>query len=132
MSLGGRLFRVLRANVGHAVRKLGRSDSVDPEPEYADFDPGAPYRGGQNPRSRVRAAAATKRREELEQAYRALELSFGAEPDEIRSAHRRLMRQYHPDRFAQEPERLADATRLSQELSVARDTLIEAHELGQI
>ena len=134
MSFGSRLFRALRANVGHAVRRLGRDASDDPvlDPEFIDYDPGAP---GPEPdpgqkRRRPSAAAGRARREELEKAFRALELPFGASEEEIRQAHRKLMRQFHPDRFAQEPERLADATRLSQELTVARDTLIEAHEKG--
>ena len=136
MSFGSRLFRALRANVGHAVRRLGRDGSDDPalDSEFIDHDPGAagPEAGPGRERPRASAASVRARREELEKAFRALELPFGASEEEIRQAHRKLMRQFHPDRFAQEPERLADATRLSQELSVARDTLIEAHEKGMI
>jgi len=128
VSIGSRLFRALRANVGHAVRRLGRdAPVVEPDPDFgSEFDEAQDQRR-RPPRP---PPASARRREKLEKAYRALELPFGAGPDEIRSAHRRLMRQFHPDRFAQQPERLEDATRLAQELTVARDTLTEAHEEG--
>lgn len=56
--------------------------------------------------------------------YARLELDFGAGPDEVQRAYRRLMRQYHPDRFASNPEEEALATRLSQDLTVAYEGLM--------
>ncbi|MDF1564522.1 MAG: J domain-containing protein [Deltaproteobacteria bacterium] len=135
MSVGSRLFRALRANVGHAVRRLGRDRlEADPELELPELDaegPSAEERAHYQ-RQRQRAAAARSRRDELEKAYRALELDWGADAAAIKQAHRRLLRQFHPDRFANDPERLEDATRLSQELTIARDTLLDAIEKGVI
>ena len=139
MSIGSRLFRALRANVGHAVRRLGRDD--DPELDPADLE--AALKDFERSRSRSEGESQEQRRppntgraqakrEALEKAYRVLELDFGASPEAIKTAHRRLMRQFHPDRFANDPERLDDATRLAQELSIARDALLEAHERNLI
>lgn len=60
----------------------------------------------------------------VRQWYARLELQFGAGPDEVQRAYRRLMRQYHPDRFAANAEEEALATRLSQELTVAYEGLM--------
>ncbi len=139
MSLTSRLFRALRANVGHAVRRLTR-ETAEPEIDPDLFDPPPGSRGGVHSdtgaaSSQTRASptgARGKERATLEKAYRALELPYGADPEAIRKAHRSLLRRYHPDRFANDPERLADATRLSQELTAARDTLLEAFERGRL
>ena len=59
-------------------------------------------------------------------------IALFAPPDEIKSAHRRLLRKYHPDRHANDPEKLEDATRLSQELTRARDLLLMAWQSGSL
>lgn len=51
--------------------------------------------------------------------YANLELPPGASLSEVTRAFKRLLREYHPDRFAADPERQAAATRLVQDLSHA-------------
>jgi curved DNA-binding protein CbpA len=50
-------------------------------------------------------SASPPRPEDIERAYRALALEPGATPLEVRRAYRRLAREWHPDRFAQDPAR---------------------------
>ncbi len=61
----------------------------------------------------------------LKRWYARLEIEPGASVDEVRDAFRDLMRRYHPDRFSGDADREALATRLSQELTVAYEGLLE-------
>lgn len=133
MGIGRRLYDLLRANVGHYLRDADpvhaprpgagaagrrRAASPGPGPEPSDAEDVPP--------------PGPRRIPDVERAYRALELPYGAGPDEIRKAHRRLLQRYHPDRFARDDALLADATRLSQELTRSRDLLLEAIERGRL
>lgn len=64
-------------------------------------------------------------RRQLRTWYARLELPFGAPADDVRRAFRALMRRYHPDRFTGDSEQEELATRLSQELTVAYEGLLE-------
>ena len=51
---------------------------------------------------------------EIQEDYAALELSVGADIDAVKDAYRDMMRRYHPDRHAADP----DKARLANELTV--------------
>jgi site-specific DNA-cytosine methylase len=55
--------------------------------------------------------------------YRTLELEPGATHEEIRKSYRRLLKQYHPDRFAKDPEKYKVATEVTRNITVAYDGL---------
>jgi DnaJ-domain-containing protein 1 len=55
--------------------------------------------------------------EELRRDYANLEVAFGASFAEVRQAHRRLLRKYHPDRFGQDPRKQQLATEITQKLN---------------
>jgi DnaJ-domain-containing protein 1 len=55
----------------------------------------------------------------LAQYYAQLEVPVGASLAEVKSSFRRLMRRYHPDRFADNPEKAKLATELTQKLTQA-------------
>jgi DnaJ-domain-containing protein 1 len=55
--------------------------------------------------------------------YRTLELEAGADLPTVRKAYRRLMRTYHPDRFANDPEKLRAATEMARRLTEAYNGL---------
>ena len=61
---------------------------------------------------------------DLSRWYARLELDRGATVADVRSAYQSLMRRYHPDRYSGDDALEKMATRLSQELSVARNGLI--------
>ena len=62
---------------------------------------------------------------ELADAYRLLDLPFGAPLANADRRWKTYLKRCHPDRFHADPDRQADATRLTQELNAAHD-LIEA------
>ncbi len=53
------------------------------------------------------------------QDYRNLELEPGADFKTVKRAYRRLMRTYHPDRYADDPERQRVATQISAKLNAS-------------
>jgi DnaJ-domain-containing protein 1 len=57
--------------------------------------------------------------QEEKQYYAALELSYGASFEEIKVAYKRLIKQYHPDRFPNDPDKHKAAIELSQKLNIA-------------
>ncbi|MFO0692061.1 MAG: J domain-containing protein [Polyangiales bacterium] len=62
-------------------------------------------------------------RKQLLQWYANLELPPFASLDEVRKAYRDLMKRYHPDRHATDPERQRIATELAQSLTRAYESL---------
>lgn len=65
----------------------------------------------------------------IRQAYARLEVPYGSDYETVRESYRSLMRRYHPDRHAADPERERIATAISQRLTVAYDLL--AKHLGR-
>lgn len=56
--------------------------------------------------------------------YRTLELEPGAEVADVRKAYRRLLKKFHPDRFANDPEKLKVATEVTRQLTEAHSGLM--------
>ena len=56
-------------------------------------------------------------------ALEILGLPVGAPPEAVRRAHRKLMKVWHPDRFARDPELQAEAQRKTQQINGAFDLL---------
>lgn len=63
--------------------------------------------------------------------YANLEIPFNSDRETVRKAYRRLMRKYHPDNFANDSEKEAMATNLSQELSVAYQAILSYLKTGR-
>jgi DnaJ-domain-containing protein 1 len=61
----------------------------------------------------------SKQDSKLAAYYANLELPYGASLEEVRTAWKRLMRQYHPDRHSQDPEKRKIAEQLTQGLNEA-------------
>lgn len=56
--------------------------------------------------------------------YKTLELEPDADTAAVRKAYRRLMKQYHPDRFANDPDKYKAATEFARRLTEAHDGLM--------
>ncbi len=59
----------------------------------------------------------------LEEAYTVLELPPGATMEQARENYKRLLRKYHPDRFAGRPEKQRAATEVTQAVIGAYRTI---------
>lgn len=92
-----------------------RTGEERPRPDGAAGPGGAAGSAGQRP-----PAAA--------QDYRNLELDPGADFATVKQAYRRLMRTYHPDRYADDPERQRVATQISAKLNASFNRIREASE----
>lgn len=55
--------------------------------------------------------------------YRTLELEPGADLATVRKAYRRLLKQYHPDKFARDPEKYKAATEVTRNITAAYEGL---------
>lgn len=55
--------------------------------------------------------------------YRTLELEPGADLATVRKAYRRLLKQYHPDKFARDPEKYRAATEVTRNITTAYEGL---------
>ncbi len=57
--------------------------------------------------------------------YRVLDLQVGADMSQIKSSYRQLMRKYHPDMHAGNPQKQKAATELSMRVTTAYNSLVE-------
>ena len=69
--------------------------------------------------------------EELARCYAALDLPFGAPMDTVTKRWKTYVKQCHPDRFATEPDKIEDATELTQALTAAHRTIQAAWQRHQ-
>ena len=53
----------------------------------------------------------------LKTDYANLEVPYGADFEEIKRSHKRLLRKYHPDPFARDPDKQRVATQISQKIN---------------
>ena len=60
---------------------------------------------------------------DLADAYRILDLPFGAPLANVSDRWKTYLKRCHPDRFHNDPKRLADATELTRQLNAARDRI---------
>jgi hypothetical protein len=69
---------------------------------------------------------------ELAEAYRALDLSYGTPLEQVAKRWKDYLKKCHPDRYANDPHKLADATRLTQELTSAYEKIKGAWEKHRV
>jgi len=66
---------------------------------------------------------------EVDRWYKTLELEPGADLEAVRKSYRRLMRKYHPDRFASDPEKYEAANQVATKITQAYNGLRRVLEL---
>ena len=69
--------------------------------------------------------APSPQEQQLAQYYANLELPYGASLDDVRRNYREMMRKYHPDKHAGNPERHKAATELAASLTNAYRILVD-------
>lgn len=62
---------------------------------------------------------------EIAEWYRILDLQVGAEMSQIKTSYRQLMRKYHPDMHAGNPQKQKAATELSMRVTAAYNNLVD-------
>ena len=70
--------------------------------------------------------------EELKEDYKTLGVAFGAPFPEVKTAYKRLLKQYHPDKNADNPEKLRIATELTQKYNMAYQRVETWVETGKL
>ena len=79
--------------------------------------------------SQARRAAGGGDEQDVARWYKTLELEPDADLDAVRKAYKKLMRKYHPDRFASDPEKYEAATKIATKITAAYNglrTVLEA------
>ena len=99
MDLLGRIFRVVRAHTE-------KSAASEPSDAYGHWQPPVP-------------PPAPAEDPVLAGYYANLELPYGANLEAVKTAWKRLMKQYHPDRHAQDPAKREVANALCAQLTQA-------------
>ena len=124
-----RLMRSVRANLNHLLDNVrefedrgGFRSILDPEQSPRESD-GFEEIGGGSRRPHTGHRRTESEEKTIHDYYANLEVPFDSDLETTRKAYRRLMRKYHPDNYADDPEQEAMATRLSQELSVAFEAI---------
>jgi DnaJ-domain-containing protein 1 len=117
-----RLFNILKAEIGDAFQgnqeKISKEDWELYEQFYNKKNEKAQENIDQEFEKHFKQQNWQEQQEE-KQNYAALELPYGASFEEIKAAYKRLIKQYHPDRFPNDPDKHKAAVELSQKLNVA-------------
>jgi DnaJ-domain-containing protein 1 len=114
-----------------AFRKL--REEAARQASAAGSRPGASSSGSSSSSSSGPRPGATPRGakgDAIAQAYKTLDLAYGADFGAVKSAYRKLMRKYHPDLHNQTPQKQKAATELSMQVTHAYTTL-EKHLQGK-
>lgn len=113
-----RLARVVRAEWAAATARWRRGSA-------STFDGAEPFTGPRTSTPDPRPGGGPPRAvpEQIRRYYANLELPVGATADEVKSAYRRLIRRYHPDRH-REPSAQRAAAELARELRNAYEGLL--------
>ena len=132
-----RLIDLMRANLPDILKQYAPNVSIPPlwdldfdldgdERAHARSD-GSPSRSGASTGS----GSGLPYSDELARCYTVLDLPFGVPRDQVARQWKTYLKQCHPDRFANDPEKLADATELTQALTAAHHTIQAAWQRYQ-
>ena len=100
---------------------------------YRDTGGRGPFgaRRGEDLRGGFRVRPTRRPPEELRKDYRVLGVSFGAPFEEVRKAYRSLIRDHHPDRFADDVRESDRATTRSQDINESFQRIKKWEEDGR-
>jgi cell division protein FtsN len=117
-----RIFNILKAELGDAFQSQNDKVSKEDWELYEQFQKNKKQQEQQNfeqdTDNQFNQQDSWQQQEER-QYYTALELSHGASFEEIKAAYKKLIKQYHPDRFHNDAEKHKAAVEISQKLNIA-------------
>jgi hypothetical protein len=125
-----RLVQLARVHLSDLVEQHWPGRRSEPGWE-ADADPWydtAPPHDTSPPPSQAQHRSGLPYSEELARHYRSLDLPFGAPLAQVNKRWKTYLKKCHPDRYANDPVRQADATKLTQELTRAHEKIKAAWE----
>ncbi len=136
MSIKDRLWRNVRANLNHLLDNVREFEERGGLRSLFDPETGAPRDpnqweeiGGDGPNAH-REPPSSGGKKTIREYYANLEVPYGSDLKTVRKAYRKLMREYHPDNFTDDPNKERMATELAQELSVAYESIKEYLDSG--
>jgi DnaJ-class molecular chaperone with C-terminal Zn finger domain len=115
MSLTRRLRRIVRAHLGSL-----REDPFDDDEEPVFDTEADPATGDASAE-----ASASGVPPDVAEAYRALEVPVGSDRETVKKGYRRVMKQYHQDRFQDDEEKREIAGTVSKRLNNAYERVTE-------
>ena len=123
MSIAGRLYNILRAEIEQRLDSAEKRFGIDPE---APFDPS--WTPPDEPRARSRqkstgSAPADGRDPDMVRWYANLEVPYGSDLATVHTAWKKQVRAYHPDRHGQDLDKRDTATEIVKELNNAYEQL---------
>jgi DnaJ-domain-containing protein 1 len=123
-----RFERKLRANLNVLLDRIREFEEGGGfgEAFREGFDQGFEQIGSDGPQYRKPESG----EKTLRQYYANLEVEYGADMETVKESYRRLLRKYHPDRFAADSEMEALATELTQEITRAYRAIESYWEKG--
>jgi len=130
MAIFKRVADVARSNLEALKENLGKGlDEYSDEELYAELERRKLERTGrkeEKPSASTSTSTSTKAGaepkgpvDELTRAYASLEVGRDADLEAVKAQYRKLIRRYHPDRHANEPDKHAVAVELAQKLTKA-------------
>ncbi len=88
--------------------------------EYLKTGSSTKREGSSGDGSRYRSYGSSNTRDELEalrKDYTNLEVPFGASFEEVRKSYKNLLRKYHPDKYANDPNKLKITTEITKKIN---------------
>lgn len=118
-----RIFNILKAELGDAFQSQNEKVSKEDWELYEQFQKNKKQQEQQNfeqdTDNQFNQQSSWQQQQEERQYYTALELPYGASFEEIKAAYKKLIKQYHPDRFHNDEEKHKAAVEISQKLNIA-------------
>ena len=127
-----RIIGILRANVHEIRSHLSSTEAAQngANPDLFTEANAKPPPAHEEEEAKAAANLANTRERERE-CYANLELALGASFADVKKAYRRLIKQYHPDRFHKQPDKQLLAIEVSSKLNAAYRYLANKENLSK-
>lgn len=126
-----RLLNIARSHLNDFIDPLRPGPTVPPYGDIDDSEPEEPYRNrrragnasGAGASTRTESASGLPYSAELANCYALLDLPFGVPMNEVNQRWKTYLKRCHPDRFASDAAKQAEATELTQALTGAHSKI---------